>query len=897
MTFVTTIKDYIDFLNTLYDSISSSTITLPLLIEQSFFYFFGTLKSLLFYFITFQWFRDLTYLPVLVPQLSGSIFKETYFLENSFSNFFTFLEIPTYSSNKFLIGFLNSFFLCLPISVAHIICARRLLIQGIPAGIASGLGTIIGQNLFLFFILFGYRFFIIPWLSFEPWSYLIGIVVLLSIISDMVHERALRIVPISENKVLFKIFLLNFFLSWTEQASIFQYFGNLTFSAEPTSLETIFSSNDFDFIIKHGSYLIGIFLGSLFFTTVFGFLCIKLSSFVLKISSLPYSRWINQLNTILLTCVIAFSFSSVPFYGLEYLLTGPFGFVSQDKAFDKTFFSGNSVPDTNKILGSHSEYASLDVDSTAFDRGRYIQKEFNDTFEELNYQGEYAWTAKQDHHPRSLFEKFENLLLNFFQNKKSTKSISQQQQPKEQTSDFVFSDNKEQKKQFSQKHFKNSNPPIESENSLENQKISSKLEKNSEEEFSELEENSDEEFYKLDEKNKSRLSNSDTFKPILPDPETDEEFLNLQAGNFSKQFLFEESSNLILEKKIKQKYYSNPVYKILLSLDIDLFLKRQPKSYLLSPVEEKQLFQKRLLLANYYDSLRFYKQLPYSEIFENFYSGSKSFADRIYNQQFKGTLKIVRRLFAITLNVDQNLDQTRVLKFDQPLYKTMLLPTTRAEEEFNKIARLPDKNPILHEELNFSKENKKVFLESANPIPFYAGWDEQLRKLVITNRLLPRQLASYSMYTKSSKKLEKFPQIKNSSHVQNSKKSKLNSFHEKQPSITLMSIDFTAWPLPKSFFKKDKSDFPIKNNLGEIPYTVLFEYPNAINREQVRKEEIIKILQKLENELSWSLETVPTNLKRNYQEDINDILAPSRGGFIWPGHSSLKFQIPKLFKT
>ena len=32
-----------------------------------------------------------------------------------------------------------------------------------------------------------------------------------------------------------------------------------------------------------------------------------------------------------------------------------------------------------------------------------------------------------------------------------------------------------------------------------------------------------------------------------------------------------------------------------------------------------------------------------------------------------------------------------------------------------------------------------------NPIPFYVGWDEQLRKLVITNRLSPRYSAGYSM--------------------------------------------------------------------------------------------------------------------------------------------------------
>ena len=37
-----------------------------------------------------------------------------------------------------------------------------------------------------------------------------------------------------------------------------------------------------------------------------------------------------------------------------------------------------------------------------------------------------------------------------------------------------------------------------------------------------------------------------------------------------------------------------------------------------------------------------------NESFENFFEGSKSFTNKVYNQQFKGTLRPLRRLFSLT---------------------------------------------------------------------------------------------------------------------------------------------------------------------------------------------------------------------------------------------------------
>jgi hypothetical protein len=47
-----------------------------------------------------------------------------------------------------------------------------------------------------------------------------------------------------------------------------------------------------------------------------------------------------------------------------------------------------------------------------------------------------------------------------------------------------------------------------------------------------------------------------------------------------------------------------------------------------------------------------------------------------------------------------------------------------------------------------SKDMKSNPVIPNNPIPFYAGWDESLRKFVVTNRLLSRRDSGYQMNTK-----------------------------------------------------------------------------------------------------------------------------------------------------
>ena len=86
----------------------------------------------------------------------------------------------------------------------------------------------------------------------------------------------------------------------------------------------------------------------------------------------------------------------------------------------------------------------------------------------------------------------------------------------------------------------------------------------------------------------------------------------------------------------------------------------------------------------------------------------------------------------------ESYQSNRVLQFDQPLY------TKKSHTQ----------NPILHEELELEQkrqqiENKQTLekesvplLTDSKPVPYYAGWDADLREFYITNRYIPKALST-----------------------------------------------------------------------------------------------------------------------------------------------------------
>ncbi len=865
MSIVSAIKDSLELLNNVYDSVSGE-LTFFKLIQETFFFLLESIKNIIYYVLSFQWIHDFAYLPVLIPQISSSILRESFFIENPSSNLFSFLEIPSYNNDKFLIGFLNSFFLSLPITTSHILATRTLLIQGITAGISSIFGIVFGQWLFITCIIFGFRFIIIPWLTLEPLSYFLGLVLIFKTVYSMIREP-IRVTQTFEKTKLLKFFLLHFVLAWCEQSCIFQYLGNITLSADPTTLENFYTNKSLESFLIHFNYSLGLLFGSLFFSLLFAFIFVNLQSklFFKKIFTT------NRIHFSFLTLSIAFTLSSIPFYGFDYLFTGPLGFVSQDKALQKTIFAQTNLKDTILVLGLSSglyssdkaNFESLDTDVAPFDRGNYLTTNIDQSFEDLNYQGEYHWTRRNDH-------------------------LSGTDRRFKRWSQRFFGVGKKKENSFSEAN------SLKTEVDAKKSSIGSFNTKDNE-----IEKPWNQEYTDLLSKVSSQVQNSYLYNQIDPNTNLNElqTFLELTKSSFSNSFIKKvvlSRDPPILEKKMKEKYYSNPVYQFLLNRDIDFFVKRQPKTFLLTADQEKHLMEKRLILSNYYDSLRDYTQIQKKEEFTNFFNGSKSYADRIYNQQFKGTLRVVRRLFSLNLNEAENDNLKLVLKYDQPLYVFDNNATSKKIENLfhEELKNLPQETtfqaggPSIENQgikslegsstAKTSEKIKKPFFELTYPIPFYAGWDENLRKLVLTNRLSPRYFAGTQFIITDN--FAKNLHLSDASALKLSKK-----------------IKFTAWPIPKKILDKPKSQ-------STIPYTTLFEtFSDPINQH-------FDILSLFNQESSpsrnpdvWDYSSLPSNIERyrktyNFAnsiptENISDVLAPQRGGFIWPGNEKLKFKL------
>jgi hypothetical protein len=806
MSFVTVIRDYVEALNTVSDSLSQNLTPMTFASETAF-YILKTLQGGFLYILSFQWIKDFTLLPIVLPQLSKALFEETFFLETPSNVFFDFLEIPDFHQNKFLLGFFNSFFLSLPFSIVHIISVRRFFIKGVPSGAYSIGGYLTGQILFLTCVVFGIRQVLIPWLTLEPLNYILGLIFIFRIIYSMISETLAPLQTWHHPKYK-TFFLTSFLLAWCEQTSIFQYLGNVTLSSNVTLLESFSSSNPVSSFLSHFLYIFGISCGSLVFTCFWGFFFLQLKNLLLIYTPVSLSSFLQKLNTTSFVILVALSLTSLPFYSFEYLVTGPLGFISQDSVFENTPLSQNRLKDHKDLAllsNAESNLTYVDVEAASFDRGNYLIANVDQplSFEDLNYRGEFEWIARQDK------------VSNITQSKSGFFRLGN-----------VFKKPRKPESPYANVAFENQ------------QKNRLLLEKNFVPADLELESEREDRFLKE--------YGEETLKP----------YSKIYLKTFHPDFLgFKKLITPELERKIKNNYYSNPVYKNLLAVDIDFFLKRQSQDFQLTGTQEFDLYTKRRQLESYYDSLRDYEALPESDSFEFFFDGTKSFSNKVYNQQFKGTLRSVRRLFSLTVNSDETenpVSVSKVLKFDQPSYQFS------EKQEFSPY----------HEELgtlrNQTETERKsdIFGSGTTEFltnPFYAGWDERARKFVITNKFLPRDRAGYNVI------LNQEMRPKFSQESKNAKE----------------KILFTVWPLSQKATEVPKAE-------SRIPYVTLFEPVT---------EELNTTLQ-LDSEFSSSSPTVPANVQRyqnslkkagEAQKEIFISLAPKRGGFLWPGNTEFTF--------
>ena len=432
LSLVTSVKDYLSVVHKLVetDAANTSFLTSYTEIGPVITYFILSLKDLFtdVFSLSFISYASLNLwnLPVIIPEISSAMISEISVLDGYFHNAFQFLETPIsygdqnlliYSISKFGIGLVNSFFLFLPTTTAHIITLRRFVMQGLEAGYISGLGTICGNILWFTCVIFGCRFFVIPWLSLDIFRYVLGFLLLIKYMWDSYNERRMVLEDLSKQK----IFLFNFLLALTEQTSIYPFVTNLSFGPDASILESFPAQNLLTFYGVHAFYIAGLLIGSL---SLLHFTCwfwenpaFKIYMWVISSFKVSTSFYYLILNFVFLYLTMISAITSIPYYGLDYTITNPLGLVNEDRLIqDKTIqefsFLGTKASDRNtrRNRGRHGrrerwkrrirKYRTFDA--SLYDQGIYDLF----TIEDLNYGFDRFWLRRKLRNHRVRFRFF-----------------------------------------------------------------------------------------------------------------------------------------------------------------------------------------------------------------------------------------------------------------------------------------------------------------------------------------------------------------------------------------------------------------------------------------------------------------------------------------------------------
>jgi hypothetical protein len=448
---VTSVKDYVEIVHKLIETNQN--------IDLNNYYDFGAIvtyliicfKNLCKDFFSFNWFSNLWTLPILIPTIASSIIGEISVLDGYFHNLFTFLENPIsygnnnilfYSLEKFTIGLINSIFLCLPTSTAHIITIRRFVVQGLEAGYISGLGTIAGNIVWLSSIIFGFRFIIIPWLSLDILRYILGFSLLVKYMWDSYNEKRNVIDELSKQK----IFLLTFLLAFTEQTSLFPFLTNLSMTADSTILESFPTNNLGEFFIIHFAYLSGILIGSF---SLLNFTCwfwenpaFKIYMWAVSAFKITTSTYYNYLNFFFLYATMVCTICSIPYFGLDYTITNPLGLVQEDRLLEEkslleTSFLTSKASDKNTRQtkrgrrGRNEKWKRRVERYRAFDASLYDQGIYDlFTIEDLNYGFDRFWLRRKMKRSNKGFRLFPGAWMRSFKKQMSKSQLESLNAPR-----------------------------------------------------------------------------------------------------------------------------------------------------------------------------------------------------------------------------------------------------------------------------------------------------------------------------------------------------------------------------------------------------------------------------------------------------------------------------------
>ena len=675
--FSVVLKDYLDHLHDL--SLVVDYANFFELVKASLSYVIQSIGLGVYYVVSFHWLRDFMELPVVFKHNYNVILEGQTILRRSYeSKFalshgaFSFFDTSPLNRHSLFSGFLNSFFLCLPLSVPHFLSIRALLVNGSLAGFTSFLGTLCGQILFYICMLLGLEFIMQPFFQFDFLMILLGCVITVETLNKLVNRPDFTIFNVLDRKPLWNFFRINFILAWFEQVCVSNYFGNISVSSVMSIFET---TNSPYYLFITLFYLVGLIIGCLFWSICFGILIVQLRTWITnRLVNTSFFEISQKIHYGCVTGLLVMAMSSFFYYGYDCFITRSLGYVSEDQAMQWV----------NPVYKNHHKI-SRTVEQEGILQGNPNLEHSLEDEDQCDVLIDAQPFHSSDERPELNFETFAvNSNVDFLNRdrvldraEERTGLFRPQSKIKRPYRDMASYYSKEEEE------FMTPNIDIQEPDEL---------------------------FFDEDVGENIKL-----FEILLAGAFRTDTY-GAQRDGVTDTYLPETQ----LIRQFREKYTTNPVYNVLLKLDNFSFLSGQPQKNRLAAKDEHSLYKRRFILQHYLNSVSKYKKIIARD--------NVAFPEKVYNQQFKGSLEFVRRFKAVRfteygtdvnnrwIKPPSNLNK-KVLKYDQPLYK---------KHKREQIA-------LLHEELPRKKRlfRPRRFLKLNDTRPLYIGWDNHLRKFMI----------------------------------------------------------------------------------------------------------------------------------------------------------------------
>lgn len=698
MSIFSTVRDIHEILT---EVTSINSLPLSKAVSEVFFYLLNICKFQALRFLSFRWIFNFSLLPLKIPAYCNSVFKETHY-----QTLFDFLQVIQLEQNPLVLGLLNSIFLTIPVSIVHFSAIRRLLIQGIPAASYSLGGYVLGQIFFISCVIFGIQSIIIPWLTLEPLNYILGLIIIGRIIYSTRFESFMELKTWSWRHPKYQsYFITSFLLAWCEQGSLFQFLGNITFSANPTILQAFNANHLILNFLQNFIYVLGLLIGSVIFTGFWMWLFLRIKKAIFDRYLFLPSKFVNRLNSYIFLFTTIIGLATIPYYTLFSMMLGPLGFVSEDSALNSVTnaFSNYYIDEAAVELLS---FISIDPDvvefkSFPFNRGSYLvfpEMDHTLSLEDLAYGAEFAWLKRVEnpstgfvvghHRGRNFSKKVGGVKGQIFSANKGTGSIFG---GKRLTLAKFATRDDDKKGGKKKRRFPNATPLI-------NYRFELNEEFNSNEgslfffvakimilDF--IKDIRLRRFVKVQLKHPrflegiganpfnrkaqlllDRLHTLYDYDDIdyIDEDEVSPNFITKNALQTDACFpvSFKEDQALLNEEypeiglRIRQYYNQSFIYKFLIKLDVESLLSRQPRKYRLNSKQELDLFMRRIISSKYYNKFRYYRTVSKNYlvrfIYREFFGGSKNISSQVYSHQFTGTFRNLNRFFSLRLDDDKN---------------------------------------------------------------------------------------------------------------------------------------------------------------------------------------------------------------------------------------------------